>query len=158
MNEDRPPNGPAHRSWFDRLTQVLTGEPRDRQELIELLRDAQSRNLLDVDALGMIEGVLQVSEMRVRDIMIPRSQMVVVERDAPLENILPVLVESAHSRFPVIGDGRDEVLGILLAKDLLGYFMEGTAVTFNVRDVLRPVVAKRLQPSLQIFFLPVILL
>ena len=95
------------RSWLDRLSQAFSAEPRNRQDLIELLRDAQQRHLLDADALVMIEGVLEVSEMQVRDIMIPRSQMVVVERDAGLHQILPIITESAHSRFPVIGENRD---------------------------------------------------
>jgi len=103
----------------------------------------------------MIEGVLQVSEMQVRDIMIPRAQMVVVERDAPLEKIIPVLTASAHSRFPVIGDSRDEVVGILLAKDLLAYFGNNGPRVFNIRDVLRPAVfipeSKRLNVLLKEF-------
>ncbi|HKK05883.1 MAG TPA: transporter associated domain-containing protein [Gammaproteobacteria bacterium] len=127
---------------MERLTQALLGEPKDREQLVEQLREAQQRDLLDSDALGMIEGVLQVSEMQVRDIMIPRSQMVVVERDARPEDILPILIESQHSRFPVIGENRDEVVGILLAKDLLAYFAQGSPGggngSFNIRDVLRP--------------------
>src|SRR3990172_1557936 len=118
---DRPSES-TQRSWLERLGQAFSGEPQDREQLVELLRDAQRRNLLDIDALAMIEGVLQVSEMQVRDIMVPRSQMVVVERDVPPEEFLPVIIESAHSRFPVIGESRDEVIGILLAKDLLTYF------------------------------------
>jgi len=150
MNDDRPSHGSAEdgrtqagksgRNWLERLTQALTGEPKDRDQLLEQLREAQQRDLLDSDALGMIEGVLQVSEMQVRDIMIPRSQMVVVERDARPEDILPILIDSQHSRFPVIGENRDEVVGILLAKDLLSYFAQGTGGngSFNIRDVLRP--------------------
>lgn len=155
MNEGRTTNGPAQRSWFERLSHVLLGEPQDREQLIELLRDAQQRHLLDPDALAMIEGVLQVSEMQVRDIMVPRSQMVVVPRDAALQEILPVVTESEHSRFPVIGESRDEVIGILLAKDLLGYFVNGSKLAFNVRDILRPAVfipeSKRLNVLLKEF-------
>lgn len=139
MNDDRltpPPSAP--RSWLDRLGQVLLGEPRDREDLIELLHDAQHRDLLDQDALAMIEGVLQVSELRVRDIMVPRTQMVVVPRDAGLDQLLPVIVEAGHSRYPVVGEDRDEIAGILLAKDLLGYFLPGRKEAFHVRDVLRP--------------------
>ncbi len=148
MNDDRPSPGSAQegrtpesktgRSWLERISQLLSGEPRDREQLLEQLREAQQRDLLDAEALAMIEGVLQVSEMQVRDIMIPRAQMVVVERDARPEDILPILLESAHSRFPVIGDNRDEVVGILLAKDLLGYFGQESRARFNVLDVLRP--------------------
>jgi magnesium and cobalt transporter len=110
---------------------------------------------LDPEALTMIEGVLQVAEMQVRDIMVPRAQMAVVERDAALDNILPVVIESAHSRFPVIDDNRDEVVGILLAKDLLAYYGQDNAKNFNVRDILRPAVfipeSKRLNVLLNEF-------
>lgn len=154
MKEDRPSNGSTQRSWLERLSQALLGEPRDREELLELLRDAQRRDLFDADALAMIEGALQVSEMQVRDIMIPRAQMVVVPRDVSPEEILPIIVESGHSRFPVIGESRDEVVGILLAKDLLRYFAEGRE-GFSVRDTLRPAVfvpeSKRLNVLLKEF-------
>lgn len=139
MSDDRPSiNTFGGRSWLERLTHALLGEPRDREQLLEVLRDAQKRELLDSEALTMIEGVLQVSEMQVRDVMIPRSQMVVLERDAPVEDILAVIVRSGHSRFPVIGDSRDEVVGILLAKDMLWYYMEGQRDNFNIRELLRP--------------------
>ena len=142
MNEDRPSRaaseGRPQRSWLERLGQVLHTEPKDRDELIDLLRDAQRRELLDADALAMIEGVLAVSELQVRDVMIPRSQMVVVERESPLQSFLPVIIESAHSRFPVIGENRDEVIGILLAKDLLPFVAQGEAMPFNIREILRP--------------------
>ena len=137
MSDDQPSRGLVQRSWLERLSQVLLGEPRDREELVRLLRDAEQRQVLDADALSMIEGVLEVSELRVRDVMIPRAQMVVVERDATLEQMLPVITESAHSRFPVVGDSRDEVVGILLAKDLLAYCVEERRQEFNVRDILR---------------------
>lgn len=155
MNEGRSSNGPAHRSWLERLSHVLLGEPKDREQLIELLRDAQQRRLLDSDALAMIEGVLQVSEMQVRDIMVPRAQMVVIKHDTSLQDILPIITESEHSRFPVIVESRDEVIGILLAKDLLGYFVPGRDTAFNVRDILRPAVfipeGKRLNVLLKEF-------
>ncbi len=139
MSSDRSPEPATGKDGFlGKLKKAFAQEPADRIELIETLRESQQRHLLDADALTMIEGVLEVSEMQVRDIMIPRSQMVVVERDAPLKEILPVVVKSAHSRFPVIGDGKDEVEGILLAKDLLAYALDGGSKRFNVRDVLRP--------------------
>lgn len=141
--------------WFERISKAFTAEPRTLDDLGEVLRDAQQRGLLDADALGMIEGVLEVSEMRVRDIMIPRAQMVVVERDAPLDRILPIITESAHSRFPVIGDNKDEVVGILLAKDLLPFYADERIDEFNVRDILRPAVfipeSKRLNVLLREF-------
>ncbi len=131
--------GPGIRSWLERLSHALSGEPRDREELVDLLRDAQRRNLFDTDAQAMLEGVLQVSDMQVRDIMVPRSQMVVVEKEASLDEVLPLIIESGHSRFPVIGDSRDEVIGILLAKDMLRHFSEGQpGVAFNIREYLRP--------------------
>lgn len=139
MNDDRPSHAAdeqPQKTWLKRLGQVLQTEPRDREELVQTLRDAHDRELLDNDSLAMIEGVMAVSEMQVRDVMIPRSQIAVVERDASLEEILPVIIESAHSRFPVIGDNRDEVVGILLAKDLLRFAMDGEK--FNIREVLRP--------------------
>ncbi|HEX7029835.1 MAG TPA: transporter associated domain-containing protein [Gammaproteobacteria bacterium] len=117
---------------------VLSGEPRDREELMELLRDAQKRNLFDADAQAMLEGVLQVADMQVRDVMIPRSQMAVIERDATDDEVLPIIIESGHSRFPVIGESRDEVLGIVLAKDLLRFWVEKPPGGFNVREYLRP--------------------
>ena len=145
---------PPQRNWFERLSQALTGEPKDREALIELLRDAQSRELLDFDALAMIEGTLQVSEMQVRDIMIPRSQMVVVERDDSLDEIIKKAVPSGHSRFPVIAESRDEVSGILLAKDLLRYCGD-SAERFTMRDLLRPAIfvpeSKRLNVLLKEF-------
>src|SRR5512139_3767479 len=105
MSEDRPSataSGRQPRNWLARLSQVLQIEPKDREELLDMLRDARKRELFDADSLHMIEGVLEVSEMQARDIMIPRSQMDVVERDASLAEILPLVIESAHSRYPVI--------------------------------------------------------
>lgn len=155
MSEDRSSPGPGQRTWLERLSLALLGEPRDREEVIELLRNAEQREVLDADALGMIEGVLQVAEMQVRDIMVPRGLMVVVERDMSLEQMIPVITESAHSRFPVIGENRDEVLGILLAKDLLSYCFGRDPERFNVRDILRPAVfipeSKRLNVLLREF-------
>ena len=137
MKEGRSTNGSDSRSWFEKISQAITGEPKDREQLVEVLRDSEQRNLLDADSLAMIEAVMQVTEMHVRDIMIPRSQMEVVDRDVPPEEFLPTILESGHSRFPVINDTRDEVVGILLAKDLLAYFAAGDKVRFEIRDVMR---------------------
>ncbi len=123
------------RKWLRRL---IKEEPGNRAELIELLRAVARRGVLGPDALAMIEGVLGVADLQVRDIMIPRSQMVVLERDSAPGQLLPVIIESGHSRFPVIGDDRDQVVGILLAKDLLRYFSEGATGSFDIREVLRP--------------------
>lgn len=137
MKEDQDAGNLNRRSWIDRLGQALLGEPKDHAQLIELLRDAQTRGLFDVDAQAMMEGVLHFAEMRVRDIMIPRSQMVVVNRDAKPEEMLNISIESGHSRFPVIGDSRDEVVGVLLAKDLLRHYSEQESSGFSVRELLR---------------------
>ncbi len=122
-------------TWLRRLT---SDGPRDRAELVEMLRAAARGGMLDADALAMIQGVLRVSDLQVRDIMVPRSQMIVLERDAEPQSLLPQVVESGHSRFPVIGDDRDQVVGILLAKDLLRYFADGASGGFDIREVLRP--------------------
>ena len=139
-------------SWLERISHLLLREPEDREQLVELLHSSYERNLLDADALSMIEGVLQVSEMQVRDIMIPRSQMDVIDiTDAP-EKFIPFVIETAHSRFPVIGENKDDILGILLAKDLLRYY---AGEDFEVRDMLRPAVfipeSKRLNVLLKEF-------
>ena len=131
--------GPGLRAWFQRLSLALSGEPRDREELLELLNDARERNLFDADAQTMLEGVLQVADMQVRDVMIPRAQMVMLEKDADLGQALKVVSESGHSRFPVTSGDRDEVVGIVLAKDLLNHFVEeGEEAAFNLREYLRP--------------------
>jgi magnesium and cobalt transporter len=140
MNQDDPGGGSAKRPWLKRLQRLLKLEPENREQLIEFLRSAKKRALLDTGALSMMEGVLEVSEMRVRDIMIPRAHMVVIEHDAPLEEILPLVIDSAHSRFPVIEDDRGEVVGILLAKDLLAYCGGGGGRRFDMRDLLRAAV------------------
>lgn len=144
-----------HRSWFERLSQALLREPQDREQLIELLRDAEHRNLLEAQALTMIEGVLQISEMQVRDIMVPRAQIVTVDENAELNDFLPTVIESGHSRFPVTSRDQTEVTGILLAKDLLVYHTEHSKKNFAMREILRPAVfvpeSKRLDTLLQEF-------
>ncbi|HAO31771.1 MAG TPA: transporter associated domain-containing protein [Candidatus Competibacter sp.] len=136
MSEER--SEPNHKpSWFERLSVALMGEPKDRDELIDLLRDAQQRALLDPEALKMMEGVMRVSETQVRDVMIPRAQMVVLEHDWSLERLIAELVESGHSRLPVIDESKDKVLGILIVKDLLVHAFERRE-DFDVRTLLRP--------------------
>lgn len=136
MKEDRSSSG-SDRTWFEKISQVLNTEPQDREQLVELLRDSEQRNLLDGDSLAMIEGVMQVSEMHVRDIMVPRSQMETINRHVAPEEFLSTIIESGHSRFPVVGDNPDEVEGILLAKDMLAYFAQGDNAKFDIRDVMR---------------------
>ena len=136
MSDGNPPSSQPHqRSLLERISFFLTGEPRDHQDLLEILRDSQEKHLLDADALNMMEGVMHVAEMRVRDIMIPRSQMVVVHRDKSLDEILPLIVEYAHSRFPVIEEDRSKVVGVLLAKDLLAHLLRDK--TLKVESIMR---------------------
>ena len=153
-NDEAAGSDSTPRTWINRLTQAFSSEPKDREQLLELLRDAGRRALLDIDALSMIEGVVGVADLRVRDIMIPRAEMDVIERDGSLDDILPVIIESAHSRYPVIADDRAEVVGILLAKDLLQY-CSSSAARFSIRDVVRPAVfvpeSKRLNVLLKEF-------
>ena len=133
---------------------LLTQEPPNREGLIEILRNAENRNLLDADALLMIEGALHVSETHVRDIMVPRVQMIIIDNNAKPEEILKSVVESGHSRFPVIGDSSDEIEGILLAKDLLNYYADPDK-NFDIKDMMRPTVfipeSKRLNVLLREF-------
>lgn len=136
-SDGHPPSSQPHqRSLLERISYFLTGEPQDQEDLLEILRESEEKHLLDADSLRMIEGVMQVSELRVRDIMIPRSRMVVVPRDAELETIFPLVIEFAHSRFPVIEEDRSRVVGILLAKDLLAYALRDKTV--KVEEVMRP--------------------
>lgn len=142
-------------SLLHTLAGLIYREPKDLQALIEILRNAEKRNLLDPDVLVMIESALHVSDMQVRDVMIPKVQMVVISEDAQPEEILTTVVESGHSRFPVIGDDANDVLGILMAKDLLSYFAESGPENFDIKDMMRPAVfipeSKRLNVLLREF-------
>jgi len=155
MNKDQSSNSLARRSWASRINQALTRVPSDTEQLLDMLRAAQQNNLFDTDALAMFEGVLQVDDMQVRDIMIPRSQVVMLARDTRPDVLLRSIVESGHSRFPVIGDSRDEVVGILLAKDFLLYAFERSDNLLNVSNILRPAIfvpeSKRLNVLLKEF-------
>jgi magnesium and cobalt transporter len=146
-------NEPSRPSLLERLSSMLLREPEDREQLIALLRTAYQRNLLDADALSIIEGALTVSETPVRDIMIPRAQMDVIDIHDPVETFIPHVISTAHSRFPVIDQNRDDVIGILLAKDLLRHY--AGEEEFNVREMLRPAVfvpeSKRLNVLLREF-------
>ncbi|QID18811.1 CBS domain-containing protein [Nitrogeniibacter mangrovi] len=145
-------SSPSRPSLLDRLSALLSPEPEDREDLIELLHSAFERNLLDGDALSIIEGALQVSEMQVRDVMIPRAQMDVIHVDDTMEEIANAVIDAAHSRFPAVGENRDDVLGIFMAKDLLRYF---AGREFDLRDMLRPAIfvpeSKRLNVLLREF-------
>lgn len=138
MSEGQPPSRhSSQKSWIERIGQFLSGEPQDLDDLLEILRDARENQLLDTDALTMIEGTLQVSQMRVRDIMIPRVQMVVVPKDAELDTLFPLVTQFGHSRYPVIEEDRSKVVGVLLVKDLFAHSIANKHL--KVEQIMRPV-------------------
>jgi magnesium and cobalt transporter len=141
--------------WLKRIAQGFVGEPQSREELLGMLRQAAERGIVEPDALTMLEGVLEVGDLQVRDIMIPRAQMVFVRRDDPFAKLLPVVVESGHSRFPVMDEDRDDIVGILLAKDLLRLYAAEQRERFDIREYMRPAVfvpeSKRLNVLLKEF-------
>ncbi|MGH8246069.1 MAG: HlyC/CorC family transporter [Gammaproteobacteria bacterium] len=155
MNSNTSAGNGDSRSWLERLAGLFSREPKDRAALVSILRKSENRNLLDPDVLVMLEGALHVSDLQARDIMIPRVQMIVARNDANPEDIIRMVVESGHSRFPVIGDDVNDVVGILLAKDLLAYFAEDGREAFDIKDVMRPAVfvpeSKRLNVLLREF-------
>lgn len=136
MSEDRSSNG--HRSWLEKLTQAFAHEPKSRQELLELLREAHQNKLLDSEALSIVEGAIQVADLQVRDIMVPRSQMISIKAHHTPKEFLPAIIDAAHSRYPVVGESIDDVMGILLAKDLLPLILQENGESFNIKDLLRP--------------------
>ena len=141
MNNDDNPhssNGSA-KGWLEKLIQTFIGEPQNREELAEIISEAEQKDVIDPDTRNMIEGVLGVSEMRVREIMIPRSQMVTVDINQSVDSSLPIILESAHSRFPVVSEDKDHVEGVLLAKDLLRKAFE-PEVDIQLMDIIRPAV------------------
>ncbi|MEM1244176.1 MAG: transporter associated domain-containing protein [Pseudomonadota bacterium] len=154
-DESHSPSQSVQRTWLERLSQALIREPQDRGQLVEVLREAEHKQILDAESLQMIEGVLQVSELHVRDVMVPRTQMIVIDHDASLQQILPIVIKSGHSRFPVIGNERDEIRGIMLAKDLLQFAFAENGKTFKLKEILRPVLfipeSKRLDVLLREF-------
>ncbi|WP_286232806.1 HlyC/CorC family transporter [Thalassotalea sediminis] len=158
MSEDNPhsSNGSAHnKSLIDKFVQLFTGEPQNKEELVEVLNDAEDRELIKPETKLMIEGVLEVSDMRVRDIMIPRSQMITLDIKTPLNELLPVIIDSGHSRFPVINEDIDHIEGILLAKDLLAYGFEQQEPLTSLQDVIRQAIivpeSKKVEPLLKEF-------
>lgn len=125
------------KSWLDKLLHAFSGEPKSREELLEVIKEAADNQLLDQEALGIIEGAMDVSQQQVREILIPRSQMVVVKIDDDPANFLPQIIDSGHSRFPVIGDSADDIRGVLLAKDLMPYVLDGLD-NFRLENIIRP--------------------
>ena len=145
----------ASRTWLERVTDLFSGEPSSRRDLLDMLRDAANRNLLDADALNIIFGALGVSDMQAREIMIPRTQLVYLHAESEPKDFLPTIIDSKHSRFPVIGDDLDDIKGVLHAKDLLPMLMEGAWEDFDIKDCMRPATvipeSKRLNVLLQEF-------
>ena len=154
MSEDQSSNGSGSKTWLGRISKVFSSDPQDREELKELISDSCEKGILDAEAVAMIEGALAVSEMQVRDAMVPRSHMIVISLETSLEELLSTVLDSGHSRFPVIGEDRDEVEGILLAKDLLRHYAEDSG-PFELKSLLRPAVvipeSKRLNMLLRDF-------
>jgi magnesium and cobalt transporter len=154
MSEDQSSNGSGKKTWVEKIGAAFSSQIRDRDQLLEILNGACAQGIVDTDALAMMEGALEVSETQVRDAMIPRSQMAVVNVDSGLEEFLPGILESGHSRFPVIGEDKDEVVGILMAKDLLPHLASG-GENFDLADAIRPAVvipeSKRLNVLLRDF-------
>ncbi len=138
MPEDQSPLDPRPKSWIDKIAQVFSDEPTDTKSLLELVRNAEQDRVLDADALSIIEGALQVSSMQVRDIMIPRTQVVTVSADLSLQEIIELTSQASHSRFPVIGESIDSIVGILLAKDLLPATLNAGSPRFDIKDIVRP--------------------
>ena len=134
MNDDSPGQP---RSWLEKLTDLFSDDPQSRQDIKEIVREAAERSIVDSETLSILEGALQISDMQVRDIMIPKSQMVSININDTLKDCLPSIIESAHSRFPVMGDNPDDVQGILLAKDLLPLLLDQNTTSFRLRDVIR---------------------
>lgn len=140
MNDDNEDDKTVtkSRTWMERLSTFLAREPTNREQLMEVLRDAESRNVVSGEMLGMLERILQVSEMQVREIMVPKSQMVVIEKDSSIDDLLAIVLDSGHSRFPITDPVNGEITGILLAKDLLKYYENKDKVEFNLAAFTRP--------------------
>jgi magnesium and cobalt transporter len=157
MSDETPnaSNGSANKTLLYKVMQLFTSEPKNKDQLVDVLNDAQGRDLINLETKQMIKGVLDVSEMRVRDIMIPRSQMVTIDIDHSLEEFLPIILESGHSRFPVVNDDIDHVDGILLAKDLLAFGFNAQSSDFSLSNMIRPAIivpeSKKVEPLLKEF-------
>ena len=155
ITEDRADNDSNDKSWIDKIALLFSSEPRNREDLEDVLEIAAENEVIDEDARSIMEGALKVTDMQTRDIMIPRAQMMVIKAEATLEDILPQIIRSAHSRYPVIDDNPDDILGILLAKDLLPQILDPDKENFKIEDMLRPTMvvpeSKRLNVLLREF-------
>jgi len=138
MNDDTPSTEPASKGWLERISQTFSDQPENVDDLLEILRDCEQRSVLDIDALSIIEGAIQVTKMQAREVMIPRSQMITVRLHLDPEEYIGDIIESAHSRFPVFGESNDELEGVLLAKDLLPLALKGELKRANVAELIRP--------------------
>ncbi len=154
MSDDQPDSDSGSGSWIGKLTNLFTESVDDTKSLINILRQAEQNQIIDADGLSIIEGALQVNDMQVREIMIPRSQVATIDITDSPHDIIPKVIEAGHSRFPVIGESKDDVVGILLAKDLLPLVLDSES-RFNLKDVLRPAIfvpeSKRLNVLLKEF-------
>ena len=155
MNDEHSGSDSSEKSWLERIGQLFSSEPYNQKDLLDVLGVAAENEVIDEDALSIMEGAMQVADMQVRDIMIPRAQMVVIKAECSLENILPQITRSAHSRYPVIGESPDDIMGILLAKDLLPQILSNDHSDFKIESLLRPTVvvpeSKRLNVLLREF-------
>ncbi|MDR6983385.1 magnesium and cobalt transporter [Rheinheimera pacifica] len=142
MSDDNPHSsrGSAGKSWLDRIASIFSAEPQDISDLQDIISEAQTRNLIDADTKSMLDGVLDVSNMRARDIMVPRSQMATIDIDDSVADMLPILMENNHSRYPVVNEDKDHIEGILLVKDLLQFALDPNVNDWHLRDLLRPAV------------------
>ncbi|MCD1598751.1 HlyC/CorC family transporter [Rheinheimera aquimaris] len=142
MSDDNPHSsrGSAGKSWLDRIASIFNAEPQDISDLQDIISEAQARSLIDSDTKSMLQGVLEVSNMRARDIMVPRSQMATIDIDDTVADMLPILMENNHSRYPVVNEDKDHIEGILLVKDLLQFALDPNVTDWHLRDLLRPAV------------------
>ncbi|MBZ2168501.1 HlyC/CorC family transporter [Marinobacter sp. F4216] len=138
MSDDQSSRSQGNKSWLERISQAFSSGPESIEDVLEILRDAESQSIIDTDAMSIIEGAMQVIDMRVEEIMIPRSQMVTVKASQEPKEFLGEIINSAHSRFPVIGDNQDDVVGVLLAKDLLPLALNDDLNWSSIREILRP--------------------
>ena len=157
MSDDNPhsSNGSSSKSIWNKIIQIFTGEPKNKEQLVEVLNDAEDRELINLETKQMIEGVLSVSEIHVRDIIIPRSQMITLDINQQLDDFLPVIIDSGHSRFPVVNEDIDHIEGILLAKDLLAYDFNQQNDETVLKKLIRPAIivpeSKKVEPLLKEF-------
>ncbi|MDP5141821.1 CBS domain-containing protein [Rheinheimera baltica] len=142
MSDDNPHSsrGSAGKTWLDRIASIFNAEPQDISDLQDIISEAEVRSLIDADTKSMLHGVLDVSNMRARDIMVPRSQMATIDIDDNVATMLPILMENNHSRYPVVNEDKDHIEGILLVKDLLQYALDPNVTDWHLRDLLRPAV------------------